>query len=46
MNKKEFSGKYLAPEVKVMEMRARQQILAGSLGETDRQDGFTWNEDE
>ena len=49
MNKTEFSGEYLAPEVKVLEMRVRHQILAGSngnLGETDRQNGFSWDEDE
>ena len=46
MKKKEFSGEYLAPKVKVVKMKARYQILAGSLGETDRQSGFTWNEDE
>ena len=42
MNNVEFSGEYLAPGVKVVEMCAKHQILAGSLGETDRQDGYTW----
>ena len=46
MNNEKFSGEYLAPEIKVVEMQVRLQILSGSLGETDRQSGFTWNEDE
>ena len=28
MEKKEFRGEYLAPKVKVVEMQARQQMLA------------------
>ena len=35
MEKKEFLGEYLAPRVKVVEMHARQQMLAGS-GDIDR----------
>ena len=46
MNNEKFSGEYLAPKVKVVKMFTNHQILAGSLGETDRQSGFTWNEDE
>ena len=30
MDKKEFRGEYLAPQVKVVEMQARQQILQSS----------------
>ena len=46
MNKTEFSGEYLAPKVEVVEMQAGQQILAGSLTETDRQSDFDWYEEE
>ena len=35
MEKKEFLDEYLAPRVKVVEMHARQQMLAGS-GDIDR----------
>ena len=35
MEKKEFRGEYLAPKVKVVEMQAKQQMLAGS-GDIDR----------
>ena len=35
MEKKDFRGEYLAPRVKVVEMHARQQMLAGS-GDIDR----------
>ena len=48
MNKNnQTNGQYLAPQVKVVEMQARVQILAGSegnLGETNRHDGFSWDE--
>ena len=30
MEKKEFCGEYLAPQVKVVQMQARQQMLSGS----------------
>ena len=35
MEKKQFRGEYLAPKVKVVEMQAKQQMLAGS-GDIDR----------
>ena len=35
MVKKQFRGEYLAPKVKVVEMQAKQQMLAGS-GDIDR----------
>ena len=35
MEKKDFRGEYLAPKVKVVEMQAKQQMLAGS-GDIDR----------
>ena len=35
MNKNQTSGEYLAPNVKVVEMQAKQQMLAGS-GNIDR----------
>ena len=38
MRKKQLSGEYLAPEVKVVEMRVGQHILQTSLGKIDRQD--------
>ena len=47
MEKNEFSGEYLAPKVKVVEMHARQQMLTGSDngfgGETQKyDDGGDW----
>ena len=35
MKKNQTSGEYLAPKVKVVEMQAKQQMLAGS-GNIDR----------
>ena len=35
MKKNQTSGEYLAPRVKVVEMQAKQQMLAGS-GDIDR----------
>ena len=35
MEKKDFRGEYLAPKVKVVEMQARQQMLAVS-GDIDK----------
>ena len=35
MEKKQLSGEYLAPQVKVVEMHARQQMLAVS-GDIDK----------
>ena len=35
MEKKELSGEYLAPQVKVVQMQARQQMLAVS-GDIDK----------
>ena len=32
MEKKQFRGEYLVPQVRVVEMKARQQMLAGSGG--------------
>ena len=48
MNKKEFRGEYLAPNVKVVEVKVQQQILQvspGNLGETNRYNGFSWDEE-
>ena len=36
MRKKQLSGEYLAPEVKVVEMRVGQHILQGSFDEVHR----------
>ena len=41
MNKNQTSGEYLAPNVKVVEMKVQQHILQASpasLGEIDRKD--------
>ena len=47
MNKNQTSGEYLAPNVKVVEMRARQQILQGSdrsaSGNTENYEEGTWS---
>ena len=43
MEKNEFRGEYLAPEVKVVQMQARQQMLAGS--NFDSSNGGYTNED-
>ena len=46
MKKKEFSGEYLAPKVKVVEMHARQQMLAGSPFDSQsngyNEDNYVW----
>ena len=47
MNKNQTSGEYLAPNVKVVEMCARQQMLTGSdnsfSGDTQKyEDGGDW----
>ena len=50
MEKKEFSGEYLAPKVKVVKMQARQHMmLVGSPFNDSKSDGYTsedynWNE--
>ena len=50
MEKKEFSGEYLAPKVKVVQMRVRQHMmLTGSNFNDSSSDGYTnqdydWNE--
>ena len=46
MEKKDFRGEYLAPKVKVVEMQAKQQMLAGS-GDIDRMNyGYDRNGDD
>ena len=43
MEKEEFRGEYLAPQVKVVEMKLRQQILNVSGNTEDYKDGtWTW----
>ena len=44
MEKKQFRGEYLAPRVKVVEMQARQQMLAGSP--VDVRNAFDGGEEE
>ena len=41
MEKKEFRDEYLAPQVKVVEMQARQQMLAGSEYYSPARDGLS-----
>ena len=41
IDKKQFSGEYLAPRVKIVEMHARQQMLAVS-GDIDK---MGWSSD-
>ena len=43
MDKKQLSGEYLAPNVKVVEMKVRDHILQTSLDYINRQDS-DWDE--
>ena len=44
MKMKEFHGEYLAPEVRVVEMKVRDRILNTSLDYINRKDSV-WDED-